>query len=49
VARALMDRVLVWSTEKAIARVTLHASDEGRPLYVALGFASTNEMLRDLR
>ena len=49
VARALMATVLVWCEEKAIARVTLHASDEGRPLYLSLGFASTNEMLRDLR
>jgi GNAT superfamily N-acetyltransferase len=49
VARALMDAVLDWCQSQAIARVTLHASDEGRPLYLTLGFASTNEMLRDLR
>jgi|SRR5215470_4233888 len=48
IARALMQTVLGWCRAEHIARVTLHASDEGRPLYLALGFAATNEMLCDL-
>ncbi len=43
-ARALMEAMLSWCRERGVARVGLHASDEGRPLYEALGFASTNEM-----
>lgn len=45
-ARALMRTVLAWCAERGIARVTLHASDEGRPLYETLGFCATNEMRR---
>ena len=30
--------------ERGIAIATLHASDEGRPLYEAMGFKQTNEM-----
>jgi len=49
IARALMEAVLAWCRSEQVARVTLHASDEGRPLYLTLGFAGTNEMLCDLR
>jgi GNAT superfamily N-acetyltransferase len=45
-ARALMHAMLEWTAGRGIARVTLHASDEGRPLYESLGFAATNEMCR---
>jgi hypothetical protein len=45
---ALMQTVLAWCRSEQVARVT-HASDEGRPLYLALGFAGTNEMLCDLQ
>jgi hypothetical protein len=34
--------------EQEIAIATLHASDEGRPLYEALGFKATNEMRMEL-
>lgn len=43
-ARALMDAILDWCRERSISRVSLHASDEGRPLYEGLGFTPTNEM-----
>jgi GNAT superfamily N-acetyltransferase len=44
VARRLMRALLAWCDERGAARVTLHASDGGRPLYEELGFAPTNEM-----
>jgi GNAT superfamily N-acetyltransferase len=44
-ARKLMGVVLDWSRQNGIDRLVLHASDEGRPLYEALGFQSTNEMV----
>jgi GNAT superfamily N-acetyltransferase len=43
-ARALMHAVLDWCAGQNIAKVTLHASDAGRPLYESLGFTATNEM-----
>lgn len=43
-ARLLMETALVWCREHGIRAVILHASDEGRPLYEALGFHPTNEM-----
>jgi GNAT superfamily N-acetyltransferase len=45
VSRALMQTVQQWTTESRYDRVVLHASDAGRPLYRALGFESSNEML----
>jgi len=48
-ARALMEEVLAHCRAAGAARVTLHASDEGRPLYTALGFAATNEMERSVQ
>jgi len=48
-ARGLMDVVLDWSRAQRHGRVTLHASDAGRPLYDTLGFAATTEMVLDLR
>ncbi len=44
VAALLMDQVLGYARERRIRVVSLHASDEGRPLYDRLGFAPTNEM-----
>ncbi len=43
-ARALMETALAWCRDNGIRAVILHASSEGRPLYEALGFKSTNEM-----
>jgi len=44
VARAIVSAILDWSREQRLARVVLHASREGRPLYESLGFESSNEM-----
>lgn len=44
VARALMEAVMTWARTHGVARVVLHASPEGRPLYEQLGFEATNEM-----
>ena len=43
-ARRLMETSLAWCEQHGIEEVVLHASDAGRPLYEALGFAPTNEM-----
>jgi GNAT superfamily N-acetyltransferase len=44
VARALMAVVMQWASERSLDRLVLHASEEGRPLYVSLGFGPTREM-----
>jgi GNAT superfamily N-acetyltransferase len=44
VARQLMEAVIVWARSHGVARLVLHASPEGRPLYEQLGFEATNEM-----
>ena len=44
VARALMLKVMQWADEHNLDRLVLHASEEGRPLYVSLGFSATREM-----
>jgi GNAT superfamily N-acetyltransferase len=44
VARALMLKLMQWAEEHSLDRLVLHASDEGRPLYVSLGFGPTREM-----
>jgi GNAT superfamily N-acetyltransferase len=46
-ARRLMETILAWCEAEGVHRVSLHASDDGRELYAALGFAATNEMRRD--
>jgi ribosomal protein S18 acetylase RimI-like enzyme len=43
-ARALTERALASGRELGLRLVILHASDAGRPVYAALGFAPTNEM-----
>jgi len=43
-ARHLMQRMIDWLKEAGFKSVALHASDEGRALYEALGFEPTNEM-----
>jgi GNAT superfamily N-acetyltransferase len=45
VARRLMETVIGWAPEAGIARLVLHASDNGRRLYESLGFLASNEML----
>ncbi len=43
-ARALMAAMLEWCKREQMAKVVLHASQDGRPLYESLGFVQTNEM-----
>ena len=40
----LMEMIMVWCRERNIARISLHASDDGRRVYEQLGFVQTNEM-----
>lgn len=47
-ARQLMQVALDYCRERDITIMTLHASDEGRPLYESLGFKQTNEMRIEL-
>jgi GNAT superfamily N-acetyltransferase len=44
IAREMMQRLLAWCRAEGLDSVSLHASDEGYPLYVELGFVPTNEM-----
>ena len=44
IAALLMRELLDYTRANHLGRVSLHASDDGRPLYEALGFAPTNEM-----
>jgi len=44
IARGMMEVALDWCGANGVPTVILHASDDGRPLYEALGFKSTNEM-----
>ncbi len=49
IARQLMQTIIAWCQREGLARVTLHASDEGRHLYESLGFEPSNEMRLNLR
>jgi hypothetical protein len=44
-----MQTIIGWCKEEGFARVTLHASDDGRALYDSLGFEVSNEMRLNLR
>jgi len=44
IAALVMNELLDYTRANHLNRVSLHASDEGRPLYASLGFAPTNEM-----
>jgi D-erythro-7,8-dihydroneopterin triphosphate epimerase len=39
-ARAIMNTIIGYLREKGITKVTLRATEQGRPLYLSLGFAS---------
>src|SRR5580658_190652 len=43
-ARRLTESAIEWCRTHAIRAIILHASDDGRTLYTALGFEPTNEM-----
>jgi GNAT superfamily N-acetyltransferase len=49
IARQLMQTIIDWCKREGLARVTLHASDDGRHLYESLGFEESNEMRLKLR
>jgi GNAT superfamily N-acetyltransferase len=49
IARQLMQEILAWCKAAGLARVCLHASDQGRHLYETLGFEPSNEMKLSLR
>jgi GNAT superfamily N-acetyltransferase len=49
IARRLMQTMIEWCRLEGFARVTLHASDDGRHLYESLGFETSNEMRLTLR
>jgi GNAT superfamily N-acetyltransferase len=44
IARQMMQTLLAWCRAQGLDSVSLHASDEGFPLYLQLGFLPTNEM-----
>lgn len=46
-ARRIMKAMMAWCHQQSIKRISLHASDQGRPLYESLGFVPTNEMRYD--
>jgi GNAT superfamily N-acetyltransferase len=49
IARRLMQVMIDWCKQEGLARVTLHATDDGRHLYESLGFEPSNEMKLKLR
>jgi GNAT superfamily N-acetyltransferase len=44
IAALLLQRVIDWSRTAGVARLVLHASEDGRSLYEKLGFVANNEM-----
>jgi GNAT superfamily N-acetyltransferase len=47
IAASIMGHILDWTRAEGIARVVLHASAAGRPMYERMGFVPTNEMRYD--
>jgi FolB domain-containing protein len=49
-ARAIMNAIIDYLREKGIVKVTLRATDQGRPLYLSLGFTpDEREMALDIQ
>ncbi len=48
-ARRLLQEMVAWCRAQGYGAVSLHAAEEGRPLYESLGFLPTNEMRLKLR
>ena len=44
IGRLLTQTMIAWCREQGFRSVYLHASDQGRPLYTALGFTAATEM-----
>lgn len=49
IARQIIETMIAWCKQEGFARINLHASEDGRHLYEALGFESSNEMRLRLR
>ena len=49
IARQIMEAMIAWCEQEGFARVSLHASNQGRHLYESLGFEDSNEMRLNLR
>jgi len=49
VATQLVGSMIEWSRRRRYARITLHASAQGRPVYLRVGFEASNEMRYNLR
>ena len=49
IARRLMQTMIEWCRQAGFQAVSLHSSDDGRPLYESLGFKPTEEMKLVLR
>ena len=49
IARQIMETMITWCRQEGFARLSLHASEHGRPLYASLGFVDSNEMRLNLR
>jgi GNAT superfamily N-acetyltransferase len=47
-ARLLMETMIAWCKAEGFAKLYLHASDAGRPLYEIIGFQPSNEMILKL-
>ncbi|MGP8078615.1 MAG: GNAT family N-acetyltransferase [Thermoplasmata archaeon] len=48
VATQIVRAQVRWARERGYARIFLHASERGRPIYARLGFVPGNEMRLDL-
>lgn len=44
IAKRITQHIVEWCRDEGFSSVSLHASEDGRPLYEALGFQPTNEM-----
>jgi len=49
IARQIIETMICWCRRQGLARLTLHASEDGRHLYESLGFEASNEMQLNLR
>ncbi len=49
VGSSLVRHMLAWARRRGFVRVTLHASEFGRPVYERIGFEDSNEMRFNLR
>jgi GNAT superfamily N-acetyltransferase len=48
VGSMIVNEAIEWSKKHGYDRITLHASKDGKPLYVKFGFRETNEMRLEL-